>query len=411
MRSLRLRIALLLVISIVTVCSIATGVAIFVIGESDPYRMVGPISGQIAKLDEVYTTQADGTTTADARDLGPPRPDLTQRFRERLAERGNDVPVEVFDGVDGGQPVVVAQIGDREFHLDFPPPQPPPPEFWGLLTRWLGLVVVGAIGIALFMAQRMTQPFAIMEKAITSVGVDGVLPHIPEEGTGEMRQTAATLNRLSNRLKSAMESRMRLVAAAGHDLRTPMTRMRIRAEFLNEDDRESWLRDLDELELIADSAIQLVREEVSAGAGEKVRLDTMVSQCVGDLREQDFAVTLGPIEPATVLIGQWAMQRALRNILINAATHGHGGTVRLEAVEGKARITVTDQGSGIPEDLIDKVFEPFFRAEPGRIQTVPGAGLGLAIANEIVQRFSGRIHICNGPTGGLVQVIELPLAE
>jgi signal transduction histidine kinase len=114
------------------------------------------------------------------------------------------------------------------------------------------------------------QPLALLESAVEQVGPDGALPILPERGPAEVRATAKALNSLSSRLKRAMESRMRLVAAAGHDLRTPITRMRLRAEFVGDDEeRARWLTDLDELERIADSAILLVRE----AQGSKSRRD------------------------------------------------------------------------------------------------------------------------------------------
>ena len=108
----------------------------------------------------------------------------------------------------------------------------------------------------------MSKPLALLESAAESVSPDGILPALAERGPAEVRATAAAINSLSARLKRAIESRMRLVAAAGHDFRTPLTRMRLRAEFVTDDEeRALWLKDIDELERIADSAIQLVREE------------------------------------------------------------------------------------------------------------------------------------------------------
>ena len=130
------------------------------------------------------------------------------------------------------------------------------------LLRWLALITFGATAIAVFVANRMVKPLVLLESAVELVGPDGILPHLPERGPAEVRATAKALNSLSSRLRAAIESRMRLVAAAGHDLRTPITRLRLRAEFIeDEEERARWLNDLDELERIADSAILLVREE------------------------------------------------------------------------------------------------------------------------------------------------------
>ncbi|HWU16962.1 MAG TPA: ATP-binding protein [Devosia sp.] len=410
MRSLRFRIAAILIGAIIVVVLVATTAVIFVVNRPDPDRMMAPVASQIvavsAFFDENIDSASDVTTQADG--IGPLRPDLTDALQARLRHRGVDLPVAVHDKVDQNGQLALVQVAGRQLAIEFPNMAGPPPELWVALACWLGLVVLGVIAVSLFMAYRVTRPFAMLENAVNSVGSDGVIPHIPEVGSGEARQTASALNRLSARLKSAVESRMRLVAAAGHDLRTPMTRMRIRAEFLPDKDRDSWIKDIDELELIADSAIRLVREEVSWGDHSPVELHKLLAETVEELQAQHYLVDLGRLDRVTMdLLPSLAMRRALRNLLINAATHGKGGTVSLIANGSTVVIEIADKGPGIPQDLLVRVFEPFFRAEPGRVQTTPGAGLGLAIAKEIIERSGGQIEVRNGLSGGLVQTITL----
>jgi signal transduction histidine kinase len=259
-------------------------------------------------------------------------------------------------------------------------------------------------------ANIMTRPLRMLEGAVAAVGPDGVLPTLPETGPAELRATATALNRLSARLRTAMESRMRLVAAAGHDLRTPMTRLRLRAEFLPEEERATWLADLDELDRIADSAIRLVREEAETEAAEPVGLDGLVRQVVAELAGMNLPAVVTGTVPARVRAPPLGLKRALRNLVTNAATHGHGARVAVTCEGGRAVVTVEDDGPGIPEPMLERVFEPFFRVDPARRQTVPGAGLGLAIAREIVDRLGGSITIANHAPHGLRQRIELPLA-
>ena len=241
------------------------------------------------------------------------------------------------------------------------------------------------------------------------MGPDGALPVLPERGPAEVRATARALNSLSSRLKRAMESRMRLVAAAGHDLRTPMTRMRLRAEFVeDEEERARWLTDLDELERIADSAILLVREESGKTPPELIRLDQLVGSIGTELRDQNLDVTQTTLQPVTVRASRLTLNRALRNLIINAATHGVRARVEVGGSNGAARIVIEDDGPGIPPDLLGQVFEPFFRADPARRKDIPGAGLGLTIAREIIQRAGGTVSISNRANGGLRQIVELP---
>ncbi|WP_342241232.1 ATP-binding protein [Inquilinus sp. OTU3971] len=424
MNTLRARIILLLAVSIIAVVGIASFVALLLLREPSPARTVEPFARQIrliADLVENGIGPADNPGRAADFELHPmPAPGMSdprgsELLQNAMRASGPALPVQVTDNGPDRQSILSVQIDPQRWLWlpmpDLPIPQGVPLAFAG----WMLLLVLGAIGIAAVAADRVVRPLALLEGTIARIGPDGTLPELPETGSAEMRTTAQTLNRLSARLRAAMESRMRLVAAAGHDLRTPMTRMRLRAEFLPEEERDAWLKDLDELDRIADSAIRLVREEVEGGDAEPVRLDRLVETVSTELAEQGLPVTLLRAEPASVKAGPLALKRALRNLVINAATHGKGAEVTLDAArgegEGEARITITDRGPGIPPELLARVFEPFFRVDPARRQTVPGAGLGLAIAKEIVDRTGGRIEIANRPDGGLVQTVTLPLKE
>ena len=337
-------------------------------------------------------------------------------FGAELVERGLDLPVTI-SRKDRNAPLVVSiPIAGKGWLLmpiaDLPPQRKP----WYGLLKWLALITVGVSAIAIFAAHRMVQPLVLLENAVQSVGPDAILPLLPEKGPAEVRATARALNSLSSRLRSAIESRMRLLAAAGHDLRTPITRMRLRAEFVeDEEERRLWLTDLDELERIADSAILLVREESGKTSPETLRLDTLVTGIAGELKDQNLDVTVTGTQTVSVRAGKLALSRALRNLMINAATHGRKATVRVAGADGAdgavAQVIIEDEGPGIPPELLCRVFEPFFRVDPGRRQNIAGAGLGLTIAREIVQRAGGDIRISNRDGGGLKQVVELAQVE
>jgi signal transduction histidine kinase len=142
-----------------------------------------------------------------------------------------------------------------------------------------------------------------------------------------------------------------------------------------------------------------------------IRLDELIAAIAAEFREQHLDVTETAAEPVSVHASKLKLNRALRNMMINAATHGVRARVKVDARgDDIARIVIEDDGPGIPAGLLDQVFEPFFRADPARRQDIPGAGLGLTIAREIVQRAGGTITIANRPKGGLVQIVELPRA-
>jgi len=136
-------------------------------------------------------------------------------------------------------------------------------------------------------------------------------------------------------------------------------------------------------------------------------LDQFVGSIVGELRELDYAIELAEAIPVLVKANPIALSRALRNLLINAATHGMGGKVSVLG-GALARIVIEDEGPGIAPELFDQVFEPFFRADRARGQEIPGVGLGLTIAREIVRKAGGEIEISNRPDGGLLLTVQLP---
>lgn len=410
MTRLQLRIAGILISAICLVVAVATLIGFFAISYPAPERAAGPVAFQIRALNGFVnndTAVFSPVTDADVAALGPERRDLTDALRSRLNADGIDLPVTVYDVPESGAAVAIVDIAGEYISIDFPSDALPPLDFWLVIGAWMAIIVVGVIVVSLVMAYRVTRPFAVLEQAVGTVGPDGILPHVPETGSGESKETAMMLNRLSDRLRTAMESRMRLVAAAGHDFRTPMTRMRLRAEFLEEEERLAWIRDIDELERIADSAIGLVREEVSNAPLEVIALDQLLRGEVEDLVAQGYRIQLDYIESAVLPLPPLAIRRALRNLLINAATHGGGARVTMLVNDEAATVIIQDDGPGIPEDLVKQVFEPFFRAAPGRMKTIPGAGLGLALALEIVERVGGTLQLSNRPKGGLEQKVSL----
>lgn len=335
---------------------------------------------------------------------------MTRYIRAALQQRNISTSVIVTRTAESYWPVASIEVPGRGW-LVIPISIPAPPsEVLPFLIGGIILIVVGTAVVAIAVVHRLMRPFAMIERSLEKIDPNGVLPVLSEDGPVDIRATARAINLLSSRLKSAMESRMRLVAAAGHDFRTPMTRMRLRAEFLDDADREKWLADIDELDRIADSAIRLVHEEIEDGKGEAVRLDRLVSDVTAELQEMQLAVRAEEAEPVQVMGKPLSLKRAIRNLLINAATHGGGATVSVRRKSESVFIDIIDNGPGIPEELLARAFEPFFRVDASRSSTA-GAGLGLAIAKEIIHRNRGTLILANGARGGLIQTIEVPAAS
>jgi signal transduction histidine kinase len=420
MNTLRAKIAALIVAAIVIIIAL--------VGSSMIMLVPIPAFERIVDLNAYYVSvilksgtagslqQADGAMSAgDAGSFGiKPVPaggkalqKMTQRLRSALRRRNISAPIAITQAPESFWPLASIAIPGRGWLVlpIFIPPMPPT-EVLPLLFGW---IVAGTAVVAVMLTYRFMRPLALIERALATINPNGEVPVLTECGPADIKATARAINLLSSRLKAAMESRMRLVAAAGHDFRTPMTRMRLRAEFLEEPDREKFLADIDELDHIADSAVSLVHEEIQDSNGEVVRLDLLVSDVIAELRELRLDVSTAKTEAVHVVTKPLSLKRAVRNLLINAATHGGGATVTVSRKSESVIVEIVDDGPGIPDALLTRAFEPFFRVD--RTRSAAGAGLGLAIANEIIQRNRGRLTLANRAGGGLIQTIEMPAAN
>lgn len=413
MTSLRNRIVGFMILAIVVVIALATLVAMQMMQRPLPETATIPVARQIAW--NVRFAETDPAGAADAGIVLAPAPAegvaqdrSTQRWTRVLARQGMARPLIVTADPAGTTLRLSVDLGDRWAVLPLPDLRPPRGG-WRIFGAWMALIVTGATVVSLVAATRITGPLRMLETAVDRIGRDGVLVPIPETGLPETQATARALNHLSARLKSAMESRMRLVAAAGHDLRTPMTRMRLRAEFVEDDaERDKWLADLAELDAIADSAIRLVRDQVAPDRAQALRLDRLVADVAAELGAQDYRVAVGAMVPVTVTADPLALTRAIRNLLINAATHGKAARVGLSHDHDHAVLVIEDKGPGIPEPLMERAFEPFFRVDEGRRKALPGVGLGMAIARQIIEQLGGTVTLANMADGGLRQTVVLP---
>lgn len=415
MNTLRARIALLLVVATAAVVALATIAVISVLTGPRPENTMEPVARMIHAIVETAQSGEDhsiqpGIVLSNTNHDGRINMELSGFLSEALRRTGDarEVVVTGDDDKDGALFASVRLSSAHWLILQIPQFKPPSGRRT-ILAMWISLILAGSLLVSVYAASMITRPLRLVQKAANSIGSDAVMDPIPERGPAEVQATAQALNRLSARLKTAMESRMRLVAAAGHDLRTPMTRMRLRAEFIADDEeRAKWLADLAELDMIADSAIALVREEVGASENETVALDLLVTEIADEMLMLKPPVVLGALEPVAVKGSRAALKRALRNLIDNAATHGGGARVDVACKDDSGVVSITDNGPGIPENQITHVFEPFFRVDISRRKTVPGAGLGMAIAREIIQRYRGTIVVENRTEGGLRQVISLP---
>jgi len=416
MNSLRMRVAGLLVVSIVTVVALATITALFILRPPEDGGSVRSLKFHLEAMLRVATTHPDalnamGGVLGETPSRGTIDVAKTDELSRAFGASGIAREVKVVASKDQRSILVSLRLPSDRWLIANLPSWAPPENVKYVFAGWMFLILVGSVGVSLVAAKRITMPLAMIEKATASIGPSGEIGTLQESGPAELRETARALNRMSRILRVALESRMRLIAAAGHDLRTPMTRMRLRAEFVSDvEEKERWLADLSELEQIAESAIGLVREEIDPANVEEVAMEKLLQEVV-------MAVNLAGLSAEFVGAGDFvakaaplSMRRALTNLVANAATHGGGAKVSLAGSADRVIVRIEDNGPGIPQELMDQVFEPFFRVDVARRKTYPGAGLGLAIAGEIVSRAGGSIELSNKATGGLLQLVSLPLA-
>lgn len=420
MNSLRNRITALMIVSIIAVIALATLVADRTLQPPPPDATIEPLARSLA----FAVTMAERDPTLQQLDYfqieqKPPEGDfdgmLSEFLEKALTRVGEPRTAMVIRSPGNSAPVAAVALEKGGWLVAEIPHMGPPPGGWKIFGMWIGLIILGSAAVSIFAASKITRPLDMLENAAASIGPDGSLPHLSETGPAEIRATARALNQLATRLKAAMESRMRLVAAAGHDLRTPMTRMRLRAEFIeNDEERAKWLADLEELDAIADSAILLVREEVSQDSIQTIDIGRLLNEIVSDVSDLGHAGGIDFIAPEadmTIKAAPLALKRALRNLIVNAVTHGKKAHIELTGDESEVVVTIRDEGPGIPQELIGRVFEPFFRVDLARRKSVPGAGLGLAIAKEIIERFCGSIELVNAMPSGLIQTVRLVKIE
>jgi len=282
-------------------------------------------------------------------------------------------------------------------------------------TPWsffLAMAVMGAIVLAacFWAVRRVTAPLGALAAAAGRLGRDVGAAPLPERGTLEMRRAARAFNEMQERLRRLVENRTRLLAAISHDLRTPLTLLRLRAEGVESaEERERMLATIAEMDAMIGATLAYARDEAAAEPRRRSDLTALLGSLVDDLAEAGLPVALAPAEPLVLDCQPAALRRALVNLLDNAVKYGGRAEVSIRAAGGRAEILVEDAGPGLPEAELARVFQPFYRVEASRSRETGGIGLGLAIAAGIVEAHGGEIALENRPEGGLRARVTLPL--
>ncbi|NTJ68227.1 HAMP domain-containing histidine kinase [Agrobacterium rhizogenes] len=267
-------------------------------------------------------------------------------------------------------------------------------------------LILSLIGV--FIASRIARPLRRLAVSAEALGRGENLPPLPEEGPDDIRRTAEAFNRMQERLHRFVDDRTRMLAAIGHDLRTPLTSLRLRAEFVKDADiQQKMLSTIDELQSMTEAAISFARGESTAEETRAIELEALVGSICDDLADLGLPVEYIEGPKTTYRCRPDGLRRAVRNLAENAARYGGHAKVQICHSASTIDIVVEDNGPGIPEDMKEKVFAPFFRLEASRNRGTGGVGLGLSIARAVARQHGGDILLQpNNP--GLKAIISLP---
>jgi signal transduction histidine kinase len=275
----------------------------------------------------------------------------------------------------------------------------------------ISMVMMGVIVLAVsaWAVRRVTAPLGLLSAAADRLGRDVSAESLAETGTAEMQQAAHAFNRMQERLRRLIESRTQMLAALSHDLRTPLTLLRLRTEEVAvAEERDKMLATIGEMDEMIGSTLAFARDEVRAEPRRRVDIAALLASVADDMADAGLPVTMQPAAALNYDCQPGALKRAITNLLDNAVKYGKRADASITAVAKAIEITIDDDGPGIAEAELPRVFQPFYRVEGSRSRDTGGTGLGLAIAQSIVQAHGGELTLANRPGGGLRACIRLP---
>ena len=274
----------------------------------------------------------------------------------------------------------------------------------------MGIMAMIILAISIWVVRRVTAPLASLSAAAEKLGSDLNAPPLPETGTVEIRQASRAFNNMQARLRSLMENRTRMLAAISHDLRTPLTLLRLRTENVGDvPEREKMLASIAEMDSMIAATLEFARDEAMAETRRRTDLTALLASVVDDMADTGLPVTMAPAQPVVCECQPAALKRALTNLLDNAVKYGKQARATIASAPGAVEITIDDDGPGIAKDELMRVFQPFYRVEGSRSRDTGGIGLGLSIAQSIVQAQGGQLTLSNRSEGGLRARVTLPV--
>ena len=305
--------------------------------------------------------------------------------------------------------VTQARLGDGTV-ATFRHALPQPPSDWPL--RLLGLLALLAVVVALlsgWAVRRLTRPLASLADAADGLARNLDQKPLDEKGPQEVQRAARSFNTMQRSWKAYLETRAQALAGVSHDLRLPLTRLRLRLEQLPEgESRSAMQRDIEEMDAMVGGTLDYLRAGSDTEQAVKLNLNALVEGLAEDAEAAGAKVSLhGTALPVTAR--PQALRRCLANLIDNARRYG-GGEVEVTIADSAAsvEIRIADRGPGIPAGERERVFEPYVRLEASRARHTGGTGLGLAIARAVARAHGGEVTLAPGESGGTAAILTLP---
>ncbi|BBD99890.1 HAMP domain-containing protein [Sphingobium amiense] len=364
---------------------------------------------------------------------GRPRPDIEKRAADMLSDVGLSVhsvaaaedvqrmPIRRWEMIRmraTGEPIADRRMPRLTLAVEYAPGRwitaqarggDRPPRFGGWLI-WQTLILYGVVlAPLLWIGKRMALPMKQLTGAAQQFARTGAADPVEERGPGDVRDLTMAFNAMRARIMAMLDEKDRMLGAIGHDLRTPLASLRVRAESVeDEGERARMSQTIEEMNRMLEDILSLARAGRSSEAPQKVDIASLADAVVEDFIELGGAVDLAESERAVAFVRPQQIRRALRNLIENAIVYGERAHVSVARDGSTIRIAVADEGPGIAEDRMAEMLEPFTRLEGSRNRETGGAGLGLALVRAIMAEHRGELRLSNRAEGGLEACLIIP---
>jgi signal transduction histidine kinase len=273
----------------------------------------------------------------------------------------------------------------------------------------LAVLLAVVCAVTLFAVRWVTRPLKTLAAAAEDLGNDINRPPLDERGPLEVSRAARAFNAMQAKLAALISDRTRIFSAMSHDLKTPITRLRLRTELFDDPAlREKFVQDLKEMEDMVGAALDFMRGLDRSETAQPVDVPALIESIAADAREVGGTVNIEGAARLPYIGHPQSLKRGLTNLVDNAVKYGSSALIAVEDGPTQLRICVRDQGSGIPESELERVFEPFYRVEASRNRATGGSGLGLTIARNVARAHGGDLVLRNRSGGGLEAELTLP---